>query len=66
MFLYFQAARFFNQLHVYSIASKHWTLVYPRLAAGVDSVPQGIAGHAASVVGDRMIVFGGSHGHGQR
>lgn len=60
-----QAARFFNQLHLYSIATNQWTLVYPRLAAGVEGVPQGIAGHAASVVGDKMVVFGGSHGHGQ-
>ena len=28
--------------------------------------PPPIAGHSASVIGDRMIVFGGSHGQGSR
>lgn len=56
-----QAARFFNQLHIYDPATNRWSTINT-----VGYSPPPIAGHSASVIGDRMIVFGGSHGQGSR
>ncbi|CAH1774099.1 unnamed protein product [Owenia fusiformis] len=53
-----QAARFFSELHVYTPSSNRWNHVFTR------GCPPPTAGHSASIVGDTMIVFGGSHGHG--
>ncbi len=61
-----QAARFFSQLHVYSPDTNRWSHVLPRVMPGTPSAPPGTAGHAACVVRNKMVVFGGSHGHGVR
>lgn len=51
-----QASRFFNQLHLYHPGVNHWTQVTSQ------NCPEGKAGHGASIIGDSMVVFGGSHG----
>ena len=62
-----QPNNFFNQLHVYSPKTNNWSFVPERVSrAGQPSSPPGRAGHAASVVGDRMIMFGGSRAHSTR
>lgn len=50
-----QAARFFNELHIYTPHTNRWSYVTSR------SMPQLVAGHSACVIKDSMIVFGGSN-----
>lgn len=50
-----QAARFFNQLHIYCPLVSRWSQVMP------SNSPPGKAGHGSSIIGDAMIVFGGSY-----
>lgn len=50
-----QAARFFNELHIYTPHTNKWSYVTSRI------MPQLVAGHSACVVKDSMIVFGGSN-----
>lgn len=52
-----QAARFFSELHIYKPEPNRW---YHMNTLSLVS-PAPTAGHSASIVGDRMIVFGGSH-----
>jgi len=56
-----QAARFFNQLHVYDPATNRWAHLNT-----IGYSPPPVAGHSASIIGNRMIIFGGSHGLGSR
>lgn len=56
MYVIFKAARFFSEMHIYKPDSNRWyhvTTVSPRS-------PAAVAGHSASIVGDLMVVFGGS------
>uniref|UniRef100_A0A183J9D0 F-box domain-containing protein n=1 Tax=Soboliphyme baturini TaxID=241478 RepID=A0A183J9D0_9BILA len=52
-----QISMFYNELHVFDPVLNQWTEL-----CDDGSSPPGLAGHSASVVGDRMIVFGGSNG----
>uniref|UniRef100_A0A0A9YZ53 F-box only protein 42 n=1 Tax=Lygus hesperus TaxID=30085 RepID=A0A0A9YZ53_LYGHE len=52
-----QAWRTFNELHIYDIEGNRWTSITPPLS------PPSMAGHAATVHGDNMVVFGGLQGH---
>lgn len=52
-----QAARFFSELHIYKPEPNRW--YHMNTLSPVSPAPT--AGHSASIVGDRMIVFGGSH-----
>ena len=63
-----QPNNFFNQLHIYSPTTNNWSLVPERVSrTGVpQGPPPGRAGHAASIVGDTMVVFGGSRAHSTR
>lgn len=51
-----QTAMFYNELHVYDPGTNFWTKI------ANDGTAPHLAGHSATIVGDRMIVFGGSHG----
>lgn len=53
-----QAWRTFNELHTYDIATNRWNCV-----ASPSLTPPAMAGHAATVHGDNMVIFGGLHGH---
>ncbi|KAL4220839.1 F-box only protein 42 [Mactra antiquata] len=55
-----QAARFFSELHVYKPATNRWS----HLTTLSQQSP--VAGHSASVIGDKMVVFGGSQVPGVR
>lgn len=52
-----QAARFFSELHIYKPEPNRW--YHMNTLSPVSPAPT--AGHSASIVGNRMIVFGGSH-----
>ncbi|XP_062611135.1 F-box only protein 42-like [Saccostrea cucullata] len=52
-----QAARFFSELHIYKPEQNRW--YHLNTMSPVSPAPT--AGHSASIVGDRMVVFGGSH-----
>lgn len=49
--------KLFNDLHEFDLVQNKWRLVKPTNAD--QSVPPPLAGHAASVIGNRMIVYGG-------
>jgi F-box protein 42 len=51
--LHFQAWRLFNELHVYGIVSNRWTCI------NTPTNLPAMAGHSATVQGERMVVFGG-------
>ncbi|XP_074655124.1 F-box only protein 42-like [Tubulanus polymorphus] len=51
-----QAARFFSELHTYIPAMNEW------IHTATYNSPPPTAGHSACIVGDLMVVFGGSHG----
>ncbi|CAH1395811.1 unnamed protein product [Nezara viridula] len=53
-----QAWRTFNELHLYDISANRWNCITSPTTA-----PPSMAGHAATVHGDSMVVFGGLHGH---
>jgi len=59
-----QAARFFKELHVYNPTNSRWAMVIPHSVAGTLASPPGLAGHAATMFGKDMVVFGGSKGLG--
>ena len=61
-FILLQAARFFSELHIYKPALNRWSHVVTLSHQS----PQPVAGHSASVVGDQMVVFGGSQVPGVR
>lgn len=48
-----QEWRIFNHIHIFDIESSRWNLIVPK------SFSPAMAGHAASVINDEMIVFGG-------
>ncbi|XP_060066686.1 F-box only protein 42-like [Ylistrum balloti] len=52
-----QAARFFSELHMYKPETNRWY----HITTMSPTSPKPTAGHSASVVGDTMVVFGGSH-----
>lgn len=51
-----QAARFFSELHIYKPSTNRWS----HITTLSHQSPQPIAGHSASVIGDYMVIFGGS------
>ena len=51
---FMQASWYFNQLHSYCPKSNRWTSI------ATNNLPKGTAGHSANILGDCMIVFGGS------
>ncbi|XP_053379608.1 F-box only protein 42-like, partial [Mercenaria mercenaria] len=51
-----QAARFFSELHIYKPSTNRWSHV----TTLSHQSPQPIAGHSASIIGDYMVIFGGS------
>ncbi|XP_067951020.1 F-box only protein 42-like isoform X2 [Watersipora subatra] len=53
-----QAAQFFDQLHLYDTDLNIWT------AVNSDPWPPPVAGHAACMMSDSLVVFGGSRQHG--
>lgn len=54
-----QAARFFSDLHMYSVTANRWSQI--STCATLNSVnPPPIAFHSASILGDQMVVFGGT------
>ena len=56
---FYQAARFFSDLHMYSITTNRWSQI--STCASLNSVtPPAIAFHSASILGDKMVVFGGT------
>ncbi|KAK7486106.1 hypothetical protein BaRGS_00022715 [Batillaria attramentaria] len=55
-----QAPRYFSELHVYTPATNRWSQVMAVSSEGLHRV----AGHSASIVGDMMVVFGGSYDPG--
>ncbi|ELU08387.1 hypothetical protein CAPTEDRAFT_181873 [Capitella teleta] len=53
---FYQSSKVFNQLHSFDTITNKWS----RILCPV--MPQGKAGHGATVLHDMMIVFGGYHG----
>lgn len=53
--------KLFNDLHEFDLNENKWTLVKPtgHNASDQSISPPPLAGHSASVIGDRMIVYGG-------
>ncbi|MBN3288852.1 FBX42 protein, partial [Polyodon spathula] len=54
-----QPERFFDEIHTYSPSKNWWNCIVTTQG------PPPMAGHSSSVIGDRMIVFGGSLGSRQ-
>ena len=52
-----QSWKLFSELHIYHITENRWALV----STEQDVKPPAMAGHSATVHGDKMIVFGGLH-----
>lgn len=50
-----QAWLIFNHLHIYNTNTNRWTQV------GTTNTCPGMAGHTASMIGNKMVVFGGLH-----
>ena len=52
-----QSWRLFNELHAFNLGERRWTSVQPNS----EVKPPAMAGHSATVHGDRVVVFGGLH-----
>ena len=48
-----QAPHLFNELQIFSVTDNRWSLVV------TDPCPPPVAGHQATVVGHKMVIFGG-------
>ncbi|XP_071944372.1 F-box only protein 42-like [Antedon mediterranea] len=53
----YPAPRFYNELHVYSMSLNQWTAITTSLT------PPPMAGHRATVIKNKMIIFGGWQVH---
>ncbi|XP_076451876.1 uncharacterized protein LOC143287640 [Babylonia areolata] len=51
-----QAPRYFSELHTYTPSTNRWAQI---MAVSNDALHR-VAGHSASILGDTMVVFGGS------
>ncbi|GFS20978.1 F-box only protein 42 [Elysia marginata] len=50
-----QSPHYFSELHAYSLSTNRWMYIH-----SLGQEPEALGGHSASVVGDLMVVFGGS------
>ncbi|XP_070207783.1 F-box only protein 42-like [Littorina saxatilis] len=55
-----QAPRYFSELHMYTPSTNRWS----QIMAMSHDTHHPVAGHSASIMGDAMVVFGGSHDTG--
>ena len=55
-----QAPKFFRQLHQFFPERNEWSLLTSQ------NCPDGKAGHGATIVDNKMVVFGGCHGFENR